>query len=70
MGYDVIMKKIKKNDLVKLVKCEPQALGRVVRFAENGDAWVEWEDGITAEHELSELRPVRLEEISASWVSF
>lgn len=70
MGYDVVMKKIKKNDLVKLVKCEPKAVGRVISFLENGQAIVKWEDGITSEHELRELRLIRLEEFSASWVSF
>ena len=70
IGYDVIMRRIKKNDLVKLVKCEPNAVGRVVTFLEDGLALVKWEDGITSEHELRELRPVRLEEFSTSWVSF
>ena len=70
MGYNVSMKKIKKNDLVKLVRFEPQAVGRVVAFLEDDLALVKWEDGITSEHELRELRPIRLEEISTSWVSF
>ena len=70
MGYNVSMKKIKKNDLVKLVKCEPQVVGRVVTFLEDGYAIVRWDDGITSEHELRELRPIRLEEFSASWISF
>ena len=69
MGYNVSMKKIKKNDLVKLIKCEPQAVGRVITF-EDGCAIVKWEDGITSEHELRELRPIRLEEFTASWLSF
>ena len=70
IGYNVSMKKIKKNDVVKLVKCEPNAIGRVVTFLDDGQALVKWEDGITSEHELRELRPVRLEEFSASWLSF
>ena len=70
MGYNVSLKKIKKNDLVKLIKCEPQVVGRVVTFLEDGYAIVRWDDGITSDHELRELRPVRLEEFSASWLSF
>ena len=70
MGYNVSMKKIKKNDLVKLVRFEPEAVGRVVTFLADGQVIVKWEDGITSEHELRELRPVRLEEFSTSWLSF
>ena len=70
MGYNVSMKKIKKNDLVKLVRFEPQAVGRVVTFLAGGSVLVKWEDGITSEHDIRELRPIRLEEISTSWVSF
>lgn len=62
--------KIRKDDVVRLVKCEPQAIGRVIHLSTNGGVLVEWQDGIVVEHELSELRPVRLEEISTSWVSF
>ena len=70
MGYNVSMKKIKKNDLVKLVRFEPEAVGRVITFLADGQVIVKWEDGITSEHELRELRPVRLEEFSTSWLSF
>lgn len=64
------MKRIKKNDLVKLVRFEPQAVGRVITFLADGQAIVKWEDGITSEHEINELRPVRVEEFSTSWLSF
>lgn len=70
IGYHVNMRRIKKNDIVKFVKCEPNAVGRVVTFLDDGLALVKWEDGITSEHELRELRPVRLEEFTTSWVSF
>ncbi len=64
------MKKIKKNDLVKLVRFEPNAVGRVITFLADGQVIVKWEDGITSEHEIKELRLIRLEEFSTSWLSF
>tara|TARA_A200000159_G_scaffold4262_1_gene4155 strand:+ start:139 stop:372 length:234 start_codon:yes stop_codon:yes gene_type:complete len=70
MGYNVSMKKIKKNDLVKLVRFEPNAVGRVITFLADGQVIVKWEDGITSEHEIKELRLIRLEEFSTSWLSF
>ena len=70
IGYHVNMRKIKKNDVVKLIKCEPNTVGRVISFLEDGEVIVKWEDGITSEHHLSELRPIRLEEFTTSWVSF
>jgi hypothetical protein len=70
MGYNLSMKRIKKNDLVKLIRCEPKVVGRVVTFLEDGQVMVKWEDGITSEHGLEELRLFQLGEFTTSWLSF
>ncbi len=61
--------RIRKDDLVKLVKCEPQAVGKVVKVTASR-VIVQWQDGIQAEHDVEELRQVRLEEFAGPWMSF
>ena len=55
------------NDLVKLISAEPSVTGRVKSV--NGDSiLVVWSDGIVCEHEHSELKVVRLEQIAGTWM--
>lgn len=68
MRYNVNMK-IRKDDLVKLVACEPDAVGRVVEVMRDS-VLVQWQDGIKAEHDVSELRQIRLDEFPGPWSSF
>lgn len=55
------------NDLVKLVSAEPSVTGRV-RSIDGGSVTVVWSDGIVCEHEHSELKVVRLEQIAGTWM--
>ena len=55
------------NDLVKLVSAEPSATGRV-KSVEGDSVLVVWSDGIVCEHEHSELKVVRLEQIAGTWM--
>ena len=61
--------KLRQNDIVKFIKCEPQVAGRVVEIRDKV-VLVKWSDGITAEHLVDELRLVRLEEFSGPWMGF
>ena len=61
--------KIRKDDLVKLVRCEPQAVGKVIEVL-TSKIVVQWQDGIKAEHDPRELRHIRLEEFSGPWLGF
>ena len=62
--------KIKQNDIVKFIKCEPQVAGRVIEFRGDKNVLVKWSDGITTEHMIDELKLVRLEEFSGPWMGF
>ena len=55
------------NDLVKLVSAEPSVTGRI-RSIDDGSVTVVWNDGIVCEHEYSELKVVRLEQIAGTWM--
>lgn len=55
------------NDLVKLVSAEPAMTGRV-RSVDANSVTVVWSDGIVCEHEHSELKVVRLEQIASTWM--
>ena len=60
-------KVIVENDLVKLVSSEPSVTGRV-RSSGDDSVTVVWSDGIICEHEHSELKVVRLEQIAGTWM--
>jgi hypothetical protein len=62
--------KIKQNDIVKFINCEPQVAGRVIEFRGDNNVLVRWSDGITTEHLIDELKLVRLEEFSGPWLGF
>lgn len=62
--------KIKQNDIVKFINCEPQVAGRVIEFRGDNNVLVKWSDGITTEHLIDELKLVRLEEFSGPWLGF
>ena len=62
--------KIKQNDIVKFIKCEPQVAGRVIELRGDKNVLVKWSDGITTEHPLTELKLIRLEEFSGPWMGF
>ena len=55
------------NDLVKLASAEPSVTGRV-RSIDGDSVIVVWSDGIVCEHEHSELKVVRLEQIAGTWM--
>lgn len=61
---------IKRNDMVRLKKVEPNVTGRVVEVFDNKVALIRWEDGILVQHYVDELRVVRLDEIAGPWMSF
>lgn len=61
---------IKQNDIVKLIKTEPNVTGKVVEVFNNKIAIVRWEDGILVEHYVDELRVIRLDEIAGPWMGF
>lgn len=61
---------IKRNDMVRLKKFEPNVTGRVVEVFDNKVALIRWEDGILVQHYVDELKVVRLDEIAGPWMSF
>lgn len=65
----MVVRKIRQNDYVKFKRHEPEALGRVIEITESSQIVVQWRDGIVSEHLPEELKIIRINDLSGSWLT-